>query len=89
MLAAHRPAHTLDFVIMVILKDGDGDRMVIFHLQQGSLVAGSDVFHLKERHGHWLSGELGWLSGIFTSFGKCRHSLMGKVSGPTRDKSLC
>lgn len=56
--AAHRLVDTLDFVVMVILQDGDGNRVVIFHLQQGSLVAGSDVFHLKERHRHWLPGEL-------------------------------
>lgn len=59
LLAAHRLVHTLDFVVVVILEDGNGDRVVIFHLQQGSLMAGSNVFHLKERHGHWLSGELG------------------------------
>jgi hypothetical protein len=35
---------------MVILQDGDGNRVVIFHLQESSLVAGGDVFHLQERH---------------------------------------
>lgn len=80
LLAAHRLVRTLDFVVVVILKDGDGGRVVTFHLQQGSLVAGSDVFHLKERRGHWLSGELGALSGISTLLGKCRCSLVGRES---------
>lgn len=59
--AAHSLADTLNFVVVVILQDCDGNCVVIFHLQQSSLVAGSDVFHLKERQGFWLSTELGWL----------------------------
>lgn len=72
--AAHRLVDTLNFVVMVILQDRDGNRVVVFHLQQSSLVAGSDVFHLKERHGYWLSRELGWLSGSSLLLGKHRCS---------------
>lgn len=72
--AAHGLIVTLNFVVMVILQDRDGNRVVVFHLQQSSLVAGSDVFHLKERHGYWLCRELGWLSGSSLLLGKRRCS---------------
>ena len=65
---------TLNFVVMVILKDRDGNRVVVFHLQQSSLVAGSDVFHLKEMHGYWLSRELGGLLESSLLLGKHRCS---------------
>lgn len=43
-----RPVATLDLVVVVVLQDRDGYRVVILHLQDSSLMAGRDVFYLKE-----------------------------------------
>lgn len=49
----------MDFVVMVVLQDGDGNRVVAFHLQESGLVAGGDILHLRGSHSYRVCRELG------------------------------
>lgn len=49
---------TLDFVVVVILQDCDGNCVVIFHLEESSLMAGGEIFHLEESRSYRLDREL-------------------------------
>lgn len=61
---------TLDLVVVVILQDRDGYRVVTLHLQDSGLMAGRDIFYLKEATGMVRHRLGGWVAAVSLLLGE-------------------